>query len=133
MSDTLMFKKSNNTDNVVIELENADNVIISTERLQYLELLESSLPKMIEAAIQNYKNNKLTALHQKDKENPDAVNLRVKRYNEKHEEEINIKRREKRRLQKIVDEANKQALIIIDKKINKSLTLSEALTVNFNC
>ena len=77
--------------------DNEDEIImISVERLKKLELLEKSLPEMIENAIQGYKKNKLTMLHEKDKLNPAAVNLRVKRYNERHKEEINARRKAKR-------------------------------------
>ena len=46
-------------------------------------------------------------LHDKDKENPGAVNIRVKRYNERHKEEINARRRAKRKLEKEEKEAIK--------------------------
>lgn len=73
---------------------------IATERLKALEALEASLPDLIQNAILEYKKSNLRRLHEKDKANPENVNKRVKRYAEKHREEINAKRREKRRLQK---------------------------------
>ena len=73
---------------------------ITTDRLKTLEALEASLPDLIQNAILEYKKSNLRRLHEKDKANPENVNKRVKRYAEKHREEINAKRREKRRLQK---------------------------------
>lgn len=75
-------------------------VPITTDRLKTLEALEASLPDLIQTAILEYKKSNLRRLHEKDKANPENVNKRVKRYAEKHREEINAKRREKRRLQK---------------------------------
>ena len=73
-----------------------DLILISAERLKELEKLESKLPNMIETAIIDYKKEKLKKLHEKDKLDPAAVNLRVKRYALKHKDEINAKRRLKR-------------------------------------
>jgi hypothetical protein len=75
-------------------------VSISLDRLKHLEYLESKIPEMIDEAIKEYKNNNLRKLHEHDKLHPEAINLRVKRYVEKHRDEINAKRREKRRLEK---------------------------------
>lgn len=77
------------------------SVEISYERLAKLEALEASLPTLIQNAILEYKKSNLRRLHEKDKANPENVNKRVKRYAEKHKDEINAKRREKRRLQKL--------------------------------
>lgn len=71
-------------------------VCISIERLKELETLEASIPSMIEKAVHEYKTNNLKKLHERDKANPAAINLRVKRYFERHRDEINKKRREKR-------------------------------------
>ena len=84
-------------------------VEISIERLQALEALEAKLPSMIENAILEYKKSNLRRLHEKDKANPASVNARVKRYAEKHKDEINAKRREKRRLAKEAVAAQAQA------------------------
>ena len=73
---------------------------ISSERLKALEAIEASIPDLIQNAILEYKKSNLRRLHEKDKANPENVNKRVKRYAEKHREEINAKRREKRRLLK---------------------------------
>jgi hypothetical protein len=71
-------------------------VTISSKRLQQLLNLEASLPDMIQNAVTTYKKDNLRKLHQRDKENPGAINARVKRYMDKHRDEINRKRREKR-------------------------------------
>ena len=75
-------------------------ISISKERLESLEKLERELPTLIENAILDYKKNKLKKLHEKDKSNPESVNIRVKRYVEKHKDEINARRREKRKQKK---------------------------------
>jgi hypothetical protein len=73
---------------------------VSVDRLKELEILESSIPKLIEEAIAEYKKSNLKKLHERDKANPDAINKRVKRYFERHREEINARRREKRQKEK---------------------------------
>jgi len=78
-------------------------VQVSYERLRELEALEAGLPQKIENAIAEYKKNSLKRLHERDKADPKSVNLRVKRYVEKHKEEINAKRREKRKMKKLQD------------------------------
>jgi len=75
-------------------------ISISKERLESLEKLERELPMLIENAILDYKKNKLKKLHENDKNNPQSVNIRVKRYVEKHKDEINARRREKRKQKK---------------------------------
>lgn len=75
----------------------SDSVMISSSRLKELEELESKLPKLIEKALKDHKTTVLNRLHERDKENPQAVNLRVKRYANKHRETINRKRRERRK------------------------------------
>ena len=71
-------------------------VLISENRLKELEALESNLPKLIEDAIQENKKKNLRRLHEKDKNNPESVNLRVKRYAMRHKKTLNARRREKR-------------------------------------
>jgi len=46
-------------------------------------------------------------LHEKDKLHPENVNLRVKRYAERHKDELNQRRREKRKQKKLEMEAAK--------------------------
>ena len=86
---------------------------ITTDRLKMLEQLEASLPDLIQNAILEYKKSNLRRLHEKDKANPENVNKRVKRYAEKHREEINAKRREKRRLQKAAATAGSQTQVVV--------------------
>lgn len=100
-------------------------VLISQERLEHLLKLEASLPKMIEEAVINYKKNSLKRLHEIDKQNPDAINARVKRYVEKHRESINARRREKRRAKKQQD----QVVIV---KPNENSTDTNVLTPSTN-
>jgi hypothetical protein len=78
----------------------ADLIEISIERLRELEALEASIPDMIDSALKDYKQNALKRLHERDKANPEAVNMRAKRYAEKNRELLNAKRREKRQLLK---------------------------------
>lgn len=80
--------------------ESEQMVEISIERLRQLEQLEASIPQLVEAAIKQYKQEKLKSLHEKDKQNPTAANMRARRYAEKHRDEINARRREKRRMAK---------------------------------
>lgn len=75
-------------------------ITISYERLKELETLEASMNSIVETAIKEYKNATLKKLHERDKLNPAGINLRVKRYTEKHRDEINQKRREKRKADK---------------------------------
>ena len=81
-----------------------EHVEVSIERLKELEKLEAALPNMIEEALKEYKQAALKRLHEKDKANPEAVNLRARRYAQKNREVLNAKRREKRRLEKLAKE-----------------------------
>lgn len=89
------------------------HVLIMAKRLQYLEDLEKNLPNLIDQAIIEYKKAKLKMLHEKDKQNPEAVNARVKRYNEKHKHEISARRIEKRNEAKRIKDGNTIDKIII--------------------
>jgi hypothetical protein len=89
------------------------HVLIMAKRLQYLEDLEKNLPNLIDEAIIEYKKAKLKMLHEKDKQNPEAVNARVKRYNEKHKHEISARRIEKRNETKRIKDGNTIDTIII--------------------
>ena len=95
---------------------NTDVVEVSLERLRALEKMESELPTMIDHALKEYKANALKRLHEKDKLDPVAVNLRARRYAQKNREVLNAKRREKRRLEKAAREAQaKENNIVIVK------------------
>ena len=74
--------------------ETSQVVEINLERLRRLEQLEASLPQLIEAGVKQYKQAKLKSLHERDKLNPDAANMRARRYADKHRDEINARRRE---------------------------------------
>lgn len=73
-----------------------NTTFVSKERLEALEALEQNIPKLIEQGIFDYKKARLKMLHDKDKQNPAAVNARVKRYNERNKDKINAKRLMKR-------------------------------------
>jgi hypothetical protein len=53
---------------------------ISLERLAELEALENKIPTMIREAITDYKKENLKKLHERDKNNPESVRLRVQKY-----------------------------------------------------
>ena len=53
---------------------NTDLISIQKERLKSLELLEESIPSLIEKAIQDYKKAKLKMLHEKDTHNHNLHN-----------------------------------------------------------
>jgi len=92
-------------------------VAVPLERYAELEKIEKGIPSMIEEAIKEYKKNSLKRLHERDKENPEAVKKRVQRYIEKHRDEINERRREKRKEQKRLDNVStrqKTNAVIID-------------------
>ena len=65
-------------------------VSVSIERLKRLEELENKLPSLIEEAIANHKKNILKKLHEQDKNNPEAVKNRVKKYLLKNKDKIKI-------------------------------------------
>lgn len=88
-------------------------VLIMSKRLEILESLEKNLPNLIDQAIIDYKKAKLKMLHEKDKQNPDAVNARVRRYNEKHKHEISARKIEKRNEAKRLKEGRTIDTIIV--------------------
>ena len=87
---------------------------ISVERLQQLEELERSLNQRIQEAIVDHKKQNLKLLHDKDKTNPEAVRLRIKRYNMKNKDKINERRREKRKEQRLADITTHPATSVTD-------------------
>ncbi len=113
----------------------SDNVIISSERLRQLEQIESAIPSMIDTALKEYKQNALKRLHEKDKLNPEAVNIRAKRYAQKNREMLNAKRREKRRLEKLEREERMRLENVVTTRVTprKNVTqtgyASESITV----
>jgi hypothetical protein len=105
-----------------------EHVEVSAERLHELEKLESDLPRMIEEALKEYKQAALKRLHEKDKANPEAVNLRARRYAQKNREILNAKRREKRRLEKLAKE-EKEKLEEKDKRATMESRGEQAVTI----
>lgn len=79
-------------------------VLVSLERLQHLETLEATveerIKKGIEEGLEHKKKETFEKLKQRDKEIPGNSLARAKKYYERHKEEINAKRREKRKLEK---------------------------------
>jgi hypothetical protein len=74
------------------------NVIVSAERLAELERLERELPTIIAKAKEEAHKERFDKLRERDKENPELHTKRVMKHYELHKDEINAKRREKRRL-----------------------------------
>lgn len=84
-----------------IMTENKDELVsISLERYNELSKLQEDLPNMVQKAIAEYKKNTLKRLHERDKNDPESVKLRVQRYIAKNRDKINERRREKRKEQK---------------------------------
>jgi hypothetical protein len=107
-------------------IENKRRIAIRPGRLKFLQYLEAKMPEMIKEAMEQYMKEKLNALHKKDKMDPTAVNARVKRYVDKNRDEINARRREKRKAMKL------SILEAEDTKKEVPITNSEkAITVNF--
>jgi hypothetical protein len=106
-------------------MENLDTLVeISVERFEELEKLERSLPDLIAKAIADSKRENLRKLHEKDKNNPEAVRNRVKRYIQKNRDKINEKRRERR----------KQKLLEGTEPVSEIVTFDQTseITVSFN-
>lgn len=80
-----------------IDISHNTMVHVNIDRIQKLESLEQSLSSIIVKAIADYKTTKLKELHERDKNNPEGVKIRVRRYLEKHKDEVNKRRREKRK------------------------------------
>ena len=74
------------------------NVIVTAERLAELERLERELPTIIAKAKEEAHKERFDKLRERDKENPELHTKRVMKHYELHKDEINAKRREKRRL-----------------------------------
>jgi hypothetical protein len=110
-----------------------DLVEVSIGRFAALEELEKSLPDLIAKAIINYKNENLRKLHQKDKDNPEAVRNRVKKYISKNRDKINEKRRERRKLLSQTNEvSNQTSLNSISISENSTYEPASEIMVSFN-
>lgn len=92
-------------------IDNSNMVEISADRLKQLEELEAKLPIRIEEVLKEHKMAALRRLHEKDKQNPQAVNERAKRYAQRNREVLNAKRREKRRLEKLAKEQTQPTVV----------------------
>jgi hypothetical protein len=75
-------------------------VVIFEARLRELEALEASLPDLIARAKVEANQDRFAALRDRDKANPDGLTKRVLKHYHAHKDEINARRREKRRLAK---------------------------------
>lgn len=80
-------------------------VLVPLERLRALEALEAELPTIIEKAKQDRDKERLAALDEKRKLNPEPHRQSVLEHYHKHKEEINAKRRERYRLKKQTEAA----------------------------
>lgn len=89
---------------------NKRRIAIRPARLQMLLDMEAKLRQSAEKRKQT-----LESLHAKEKENVNAVKERVKRYVETHRDEINARRREKRKL--VTLETKPKSNIIIIKRV----------------
>lgn len=107
------------------------NTLITFERLQELEILEASMSGIVEAAIKEYKTTTLRKLHERDKLNPAAINLRVKRYTEKHRDEINQKRRDKRKAEKLntILEESKDITLVNNTEVQRPIKIIRKYTI----
>lgn len=117
-----------------------DLVEVCPERFAKLEELERNLPDIINKAIADYKKESLRKLHERDKNNPENVRNRVKKYIAKNKDIINEKRREKRK-EKIIEAQQHTSTIV--SQATKSTPISEGeayesyvpnvgITVRFN-
>jgi len=122
-SDTTSLSQPLNLESSPYENMIEDTVTISLERLQMLEEMERNLPQMIKDAIEQHKKEKLKLLHEKDKLDPKSVNARVKRYAQKHKDEINAKRRAKREEQKLLANMPTNTSVKSDKSERKKETI----------
>ena len=66
---------------------------------------------MIAKAIADAKRENLRKLHEKDKNNPEGVRIRVKKYLSKNRDKINEKRRERRK-EKLLSQAKPEISVI---------------------
>lgn len=72
-------------------------ITISLKRYHELEELEKRLPALLDEACTAYKRKRLLELRERDKADLSLVRNRVRKYVETHKEEINERRRQKRK------------------------------------
>jgi hypothetical protein len=107
--------------------ETDQTILISSARLHELESLEKNLPKMIEEAILENKKRNLKLLHEKDKSNPESVNLRVKRYALRHKETLTARRRSKReQIRKLLGDNGSSPLSSLSLRTTPEITTAPA-------
>ena len=101
-----------------MEAKLAEHVLISRQRLAELEaaVIKRDLDK--EAIISEYKKERLQKLREKDRENVGAVRERVRRFNEKHRDEI----LEKRKIKKEAKQTEAKDKEAKDKEVTESPT-----------
>ena len=71
-------------------------VWVAAERLRALEALEAEVNRR--KTPEEHDSERIKQLHDRDKANPQAVAKRASKYYESHKDEINARRREKRRM-----------------------------------
>jgi hypothetical protein len=81
-----------------MEAKLVEHVLVSKNRLAELEAAVAKRDMDRELIINEYKQERLRKLREKDKSNSGAVRERVRRFNEKHRDEILEKRKIKRDL-----------------------------------
>lgn len=81
-------------------MTDVSGVFVSLERLRQVEAFEASKNKTVEEIAKEYEKLRFKDLHKRDKENPEIKKARVAKYYNINKEEINARRREKRRLAK---------------------------------
>lgn len=86
-------------------MTDVSGVFVSLERLRQLEIFEATQNKSIEEICKEYDKRKFEELHKRDKENPEIKKARVAKYYNNNKEEINARRREKRKLAREAKEA----------------------------
>ena len=79
-----------------MEAKLTEHVFISKQRLAELEATVAKMELDKELIISEYKKERLQKLREKDRENSGAVRERVRRFNEKHRDEILEKRKLKK-------------------------------------
>ena len=111
-----------------------DLVEISVERFEELEKLERNLPELIAKAIADSKKENLRKLHEKDKNNPEAVINRVKKYISKNRDKINEKRRERRKEKLLSQATSTQTNLTTIASISETGTTEQTseIMVSFN-
>jgi hypothetical protein len=106
-------EKNETIHNSILEnaIKHKQRIAIRPARLQLLLDMEKKLNLLKDA-----KQKKLDELHMKEKANPSTVHERVRRYVETHRDEINARRREKRKA--VVATKSTSNIIIIKRPIH---------------